>query len=68
VNISVKVTGRSDRTVQKLQADGRIQDLLTHLGLSRQEYLVSVNDEMASVETPLRDGDDVLLVRAVSGG
>lgn len=68
MNISVKVTGRSDRTVQKLQADGRIQDLLTHLGLSRQEYLVSVNDEMASVETPLRDGDDVLLVRAVSGG
>jgi sulfur carrier protein ThiS len=41
---------------------------LSQLGLSRQEYLVAVNDEVASAETPLADGDDVLLIRAVSGG
>jgi sulfur carrier protein ThiS len=68
MKVSVKVTGSADRRPRQLETEGRICDLLSQLGLSRQEYLVAVNDEVASAETPLADGDDVLLIRAVSGG
>lgn len=68
MKVSVKITGSTDRRIRQLEIEGRIQDLLSHLGVSRQEYLVAVNDEVASVETPLQDGDEILLIRAVSGG
>jgi len=69
VNITIRMTGTGSGTsVQHMEIDGCVRDVLRRLGVSRQEYLVAVNEEYASPETPLREGDELMLVRAISGG
>nr|WP_290665277.1 MoaD/ThiS family protein [Ardenticatena sp.] len=44
------------------------KQLLQHLGLNPQSYLVTVNGELVSEDTRLQPGDFVRLVAVISGG
>ncbi len=45
-----------------------IDDVLNFLGVNRESVLVSVNGEITVEEECLSKGDEIRLIRAVSGG
>lgn len=66
--ITISFHGAGSRPPTERQACGSVAELLDDLGLSGQEYLVAVGGEMVSVDEPLADGDQVTLIRAITGG
>ncbi len=52
--------------VQKLRI--RIRDLLKELGLSREEVVVLRNGRVVLEDEIVQDGDNIEVLRAVSGG
>jgi molybdopterin converting factor small subunit len=58
---------------QKMGTDGTLEELLTrvtalHPKLSRHKLLIAVNEQYADADTLLKDGDEVAIFTAVSGG
>ena len=46
----------------------RVNDLVTHLGLSREAVLVIRGDSLVTGDAKLEDGDDIEIRPVISGG
>lgn len=51
-----------------LEKGARIEELLEELGINRETVLVRLNGEVCVEEEVLGEGDEVEIIRAVSGG
>lgn len=54
---------------RRLAAGSRVRDLVASLGIPEDaDITVGVNDELASLDSPLSDGDDVTMFSPMEGG
>lgn len=63
----VKVTILPDREVHDVEA-GTVADVLRRLGLHRDAHLVVRGEEILTTDVRLADGDEVEVLRVISGG
>jgi sulfur carrier protein ThiS len=63
----VKVTILPDREVHDVEA-GTVADVLRRLGLHRDAHLVVRGEEILTTDVRLTDGDEVEVLRVISGG
>jgi len=52
----------------KIKKDGTIVGLLEELGINRETVVVSKNGEIAIEEEALKKGDEIEIIKIVSGG
>ena len=61
--------GEDGPQTYRVPAGATVADLLATIGLRQGEQVtVGLNGELAQRETPLQDGDDLLLVNPMEGG
>ncbi len=67
MKIRLKLDGNKESELSIGEGD-TIAQLLDHLGINRETVLVRLNGEIRTEEEQLADGDDVLIIRAITGG
>jgi sulfur carrier protein len=68
VPVRVEVLQEGSRREMRLREGARVDDLLNELGINRETVLVRLNRKVCVEEETLRDGDEVEIIRAISGG
>lgn len=66
--LSARITLEHSGKTEPYDAPATVGELIKKLGLSPEEVLVSVNGELATEDTRLRDGDEVKIISVISGG
>ncbi len=66
MKIVVKLDGTKSQV--ELGEGSCISELLEELGLNRETVIVRLNEEVRVEEEPLKPGDEVEIIKAVSGG
>ncbi|MFQ5816325.1 MAG: MoaD/ThiS family protein [Candidatus Hydrothermarchaeaceae archaeon] len=66
--IKIRLTRGRTRSTIEAEASCTIAGLLARIGVNRETVLVRLNGEVAVEEETLRDGDEVEIITAVSGG
>ncbi len=61
---TVKFRGRT----MEVEAGTRVEDVLRKMGLSREGIIARVGSRLVTEDYRLRDGDEVELISAISGG
>lgn len=64
----MELVGVPERNQYAIDVDGNVSDLLTALGLNSQEYIVMKNEKILPADGELYDGDELIILRIVSGG
>jgi sulfur carrier protein len=64
--VAVKVEHKGK--IEELQNPKTVKNLLKMLNLNENEVLVSVNGELATEDTVIKDGDSVKIIDVISGG
>jgi len=67
VKLKIKYRG-SEREVVIDKKKVRAEDILKALGLSSEYAFVVKNDEVVSEEEIIKEGDDIKVINAISGG
>lgn len=57
-----------DGTIHEFEKPMTILRLLEHLSLNRESHLVVVNNNLVTEDSRLEKGDEVRLIRVISGG
>lgn len=66
MSATVKVLYRGkEQTVQDVK---NVKELLQKLGINLNEVLVTVNGELTTEDTALKEGDTVNIINVISGG
>lgn len=68
VSMRVKVVLEGRRKAVTVGEGAKIDELLEKLGINRETVLVSLNGEIFVEEETLGEGNEVEIIRAISGG
>jgi sulfur carrier protein len=68
VSVRIDVVYEGKKKSVMLRKDARIDDLLEKLEINRETVLVRLNSKVCVEEEALREGDEVEIVKAISGG
>ena len=68
VPVRVKVLREGSLRDVRLREGAKVDDLLEELGVNRETVLVRLNNKVCVEEETLREGDEVEIIRAISGG
>lgn len=68
VPVRVEVIHDGERLGMRLRKGARVEELLEELGVNRETVLVRLNSRVCVEEETLSEGDEVEIIRAISGG
>ena len=67
MTVYVRRTG-VPRAAHEVPEGSTVQDVLRALGYSSQECIVACGDDIVPADLPIREGMDLMLIRAITGG
>lgn len=66
--MNISVTFRGEKKLVALKEKATASDLLKEMKINSETVLVAVNEEIVPEMTALKAGDEVELIRTISGG